>query len=503
MRKLLAVLVGILFVSNTLFLIILELQSSELSSAATVVTQTLLLYNFSPLFSKRQMIRSLRSRTSRTTKNNGDDDDLNMTSCENDETLGGDLKKRCSKESVKSDVTMEDTLSLTSDEADVIPEVSPDVPARKITTSFKDYAHQVSALSTAEEDIVVEEPIVRPSPPPSFFGGSPVIGVISQPRLNSETEETEYVIAASYVKWLEAAGARVLPIPWDSTEEMASDVFHNINGLLFIGGNSILPVAARVIWDMANQANAAGDFFPIWGTCLGFEYLLMLASGKEEFIMEGGYESHNVCLHVDLTDEPSEMYAKPIIKSIVTEQPVTMNNHEFGLSPETFAQNPGLSSTFRITSTNVDFKGQSFISTIESKNPTRYPYYGVQYHPEKIQFEYGTEPGTNTPFEMINHSADAVYFSFSLASFFVSLCRQNLVMGKHVYQDMERFPLVYKYQVGTGLKFLQYYLIPALGSHKAADGSTRFVGKDYSWRLDEYLAEHVGIFKEDEKPSDE
>ena len=417
----------------------------------------------------------------------------------------GLLKKKCSSGSSGSASTMEDSLS--SDDSVSVPPTARMMNDNKMAPqsqvpSCKNVARQVTMDIMDDDESVrvqtmeeVDQPVAD-----KFFGGSPVIGIISQPRISSETEETEYVIAASYVKWVESAGARVMPIPWDATVEMAEAIFPQINGLLLIGGNSILPKVARVFWDLANQTNANGGFFPIWGTCLGFEYLLMLASGEDEFIMQGGYKSHNLSCPVDLVhDNPSELYAKPIIREIVTEQPVTMNNHEFGISPEHFEQHPRLVDCFRITSVNTDtLTNKRFVSTIESQQPHLYPYYGVQYHPEKNAYEYGTEEGTNTPFENINHSADAVYFSFHLASFFVSLARKNLIKGQHVYScDTVRFPLVYRYQVGNGIKFTQYYVVPAVGEASAEQngGVVRFVGKDYSWRLDEYLADHVGIFK--------
>lgn len=339
------------------------------------------------------------------------------------------------------------------------------------------------------------------------FGPTPVIGILSQPRIASDTEETEFVIAASYSKWAEAAGARVMPIPWDATVQMVQAIFPKINGVLFPGGNSILPVAAKEIWRLANEANDRGDFFPIWGTCLGYEYLLMLASGKKEFILEGGYDSHNVSWPVTLTPPASDIYANRIIREIVTNQPVTMNNHEFGLKPETFERCPGLRDMFQITSVNTDRKGTPFVSTIESRDPHRYPYYGVQYHPEKNAYEYATFPGTNVPFEQINHSADAVYFSFHLASFFVELARKNkklsgvlpepIVEGGDGSVDEDEFPLIHKYEIRSGFKFQQYYIIPAVGCRNI-DGATDapFTGKDFSWRLDTYLEDHVGIYKE-------
>ena len=414
----------------------------------------------------------------------------------------GLLQKKRSTGSNNSDSTMDDTVSVSDEstvEAAMALKNEAEVPKNSKILRYEvtpDIMDDDESLPVGTMDDIIDAPIVDNK----FFGGSPVIGIISQPRISSTTEETEYAISASYVKWVESAGARVMPIPWNASTEMAEAIFPQINGLLLIGGNSILPQVARVFWDLANQTNAAGGFFPIWGTCLGFEYLLMLASGEDEFVMQGGYQSHNLSCPVDLVDgSPSELYAKPIIREIVTEQPVTMNNHEFGISPEHFERHPGLVDCFRITSVNTDTNtSKRFVSTIESRQPHVYPYYGVQYHPEKNAFEYGTEEGTNTPFENINHSADAVYFSFHLASFFVSLARKNLMKGEHCYScDTERFPLVYHYEVGNGIKFMQFYNIPAVNTASAGQdgGLVRFTGKDHSWRLDDYLANHVGIFK--------
>lgn len=36
--------------------------------------------------------------------------------------------------------------------------------------------------------------------------------------------------------------------------------------------------AGRIIYDIAAEMNNQGDFMPIWGTCLGFEFLAYLTS---------------------------------------------------------------------------------------------------------------------------------------------------------------------------------------------------------------------------------
>src|SRR5688500_15840478 len=66
-------------------------------------------------------------------------------------------------------------------------------------------------------------------------------------------------------------------------------------------------------------------------------------------------------------------------------QPVTMNNHQHGISPANFAAAPGLAERFTVLSTNVDRAGLPFVSSMEGKDGL--PVGGTQYHPEKVQFE--------------------------------------------------------------------------------------------------------------------
>jgi len=40
--------------------------------------------------------------------------------------------------------------------------------------------------------------------------------------------------------------------------------------------------AGRIIYDIATSMNDEGDYFPIWGTCLGFELLTYLSANDNE-----------------------------------------------------------------------------------------------------------------------------------------------------------------------------------------------------------------------------
>ncbi len=78
------------------------------------------------------------------------------------------------------------------------------------------------------------------------------------------------MIAASYPKWLESAGARTIPVPYDADDALVDEIFQQVNGFFITGGSSPVPNAFRRMWKLAMEANLEhGDYFPLWGTCLG------------------------------------------------------------------------------------------------------------------------------------------------------------------------------------------------------------------------------------------
>jgi gamma-glutamyl hydrolase len=284
------------------------------------------------------------------------------------------------------------------------------------------------------------------------------VGVLTQPRFQ-ENNETEYYVASSYVKWLELAGARAIPIPYDAPDKLVDEVFQQINGLLFPGGASDLPGAARRLWKRALRANQRGDFFPIWATCLGYEYVVMLASAKGEEILQSDFDAENISLPLNLVHkEHSRLYANSRIQEIVRSKNVTLNNHFMGVEPSVFLHDEGLTNMFHISSVNRDRKGRLFVSSIEPKLPDRHPVYAVQYHPEKNAFEYATT--NNMAYEDINHSVDGIFFSVYIAQFFGGLLQRSVEQQTHVYNSPERHPLVYSYPMKRGLAFEQFFIIP-------------------------------------------
>ncbi len=247
-----------------------------------------------------------------------------------------------------------------------------------------------------------------------------------------------------------------------------------------------------MMWDLAVEYNQRGEFFPVWGTCLGFEFMVMMAAGDASDSTIGpGFNAENISMPLifpTVEDEimtkgvfstQSVLYPTTTIRDTLSTHNITMNNHQRGITPSQFMQDKNLTDMFHVTSTNFDLDGREFVSTIEARD---FPFYGVQYHPEKNNFEYGLwtqqlhQRTLNTgtihsssstvsssqlsslpiPFEAINHSEEAVDFSIHLGRFFVRQARKSTI-GK--YTLVEKHPLLYNYPVHVGTDFEQIYKI--------------------------------------------
>lgn len=290
----------------------------------------------------------------------------------------------------------------------------------------------------------------------------PIIGMFTQPSSSSREEcggDCLY-LAASYVKQIEQAGARVVPVNYYASEEEIDDLFQKLNGFFFVGGGAAFPKSAQRVFDNTVAANDKGDFMPLWGTCMGFQWLLISASRDVNILdpKEGQFDSYNYSIPLDfrpsartsklLADAPDGVY------EILAKENVTMNNHHYGIYTDHFEQTESLSSFFDLLSTNVDRQGVEFVSTIEAFN---YPIFGTQWHPEKNTFEWYKVNGV--PYEAINHSPEAVFVAQYTGDFFVQQARKST----HSFSsaEEEESKLIYNYRTTkTGPDFVESYYFP-------------------------------------------
>jgi len=278
----------------------------------------------------------------------------------------------------------------------------------------------------------------------------PIIGVVSEPPTDGPgVHPTNSQIPYDYIYWLAQAGGRVAPILFDYPDNVLVSLLQSVNGILFTGGeNTLLPSTkyfqtASKIFDWAKKANDAGDFFPVWGTCQGFQLLSILAAQDQSVLLHNRYDSMNYSIPLNLTNgaTTSRFFSSlpPDVVTTLTTQPVTENLHYNGVLPSSYQSNANLHSFFNLLSTNNDRKGLPFGSTIEG---WKYPFYAVQWHPERNQFDWGPKEGlVKTP--------QALRAMQAVAGFFLSEARKNF----HSFPSFaaEQGALIYQWEpVFTG-----------------------------------------------------
>ena len=74
------------------------------------------------------------------------------------------------------------------------------------------------------------------------------------------------------------------------SEDEKEKLIEKVNGVLFPGGKTSWFTSgyyrhAKLFFDKAIAANKQRDYFPIMGTCLGFETLQVLAAGDDSSIL--------------------------------------------------------------------------------------------------------------------------------------------------------------------------------------------------------------------------
>ncbi|KAH7686291.1 Peptidase C26 gamma-glutamyl hydrolase protein [Dioscorea alata] len=261
-----------------------------------------------------------------------------------------------------------------------------------------------------------------PSPDPSLYH-RPVIGILTHPgdgangRLSNATNASN--IPASYVKFVESAGARVIPIIYNEPEDLIIQKLNLVNGVLFTGGwvkTGLYYDVANKIFEVFLAKNDAGDHFPLFAICLGFELLSMFISQNPDICERFYGEDRASTLQFRISETDGTLFERfpPDLLTKMSTECLAMQNHMFGISPKRLRENIALSSFFKILTTTADVNNDDYISTAQAYN---YPVTTFQWHPEKNAFEWGSNK--------IPHTEDAVRVTQHTANYFISEARKS------------------------------------------------------------------------------
>jgi len=271
---------------------------------------------------------------------------------------------------------------------------------------------------------------------------APTIGIYSIPSTPSDTDTTQ--IPASYVKWIESAGGRVVPLPFIMTEAQVKEKLDQLNGVLFTGGLGHRTDNFSFVLNYAIELNKKGDYFPVWGTCLGSEWILEVVGELKSLAKQ--FDSENIPLPLHFTDYGRESCrifksAPKELMKIYAHENVAFNHHQSVIKPTTFHDNHHIANFFHVISTSKDRVGVEFVSMYESKH---FPIYGSQWHPEKNMYEFGKNKNGEW-MENIPHTKNARWAAQWVVDFFVDECRKS----SHKFSSLqeEDAALIYSYPV--------------------------------------------------------
>lgn len=90
--------------------------------------------------------------------------------------------------------------------------------------------------------------------------------------------------------------------------------------------------SAELLLKLALEANDNGDYFPVHGTCLGFEALAIIASGNHSILSRFSAENLPGALFPTDTAEKSRLFSGMPSKVFdhLTTRPYAMENHANG-----------------------------------------------------------------------------------------------------------------------------------------------------------------------------
>ena len=187
----------------------------------------------------------------------------------------------------------------------------------------------------------------------------------------------------AYSLWLEQAGADSFVTRAFMDDKELEATFQSMNGFLIPGGGDPFGETVDRLVSRAVAANLANDFFPVWGTCLGFEWLVDHFA-KNRSAIGPGFDSEDLPLPLSFKSEAASSrtysHTNSTMLRWLSSEPITYNAHRKGIEPAAFSSTPALAQEFNVLATGADRNGRGFIAQIEHKTLPVYASRAVRSH---------------------------------------------------------------------------------------------------------------------------
>lgn len=186
-----------------------------------------------------------------------------------------------------------------------------------------------------------------------------------------------------YIHWIESAGAKAMILPYTISKSSLKKKMDIVHGVIWTGGaietdrytetqRMTYLTTLQQCFLQAKEYNQKGRYFPIWGSCLGFEMLVLMGEDIPLSHFFNHIKSHERSGQntITFTSIPSRLkrFFPLKLRNAMSRIPCATHHHNLGFDIEPLPH-------IRIVS--VD---SGFINMIEYVN---YPFYGVQFHPER------------------------------------------------------------------------------------------------------------------------
>lgn len=200
------------------------------------------------------------------------------------------------------------------------------------------------------------------------------IGIITLPK---------YPKINNYIRWIEHTGANAIIIPYSISKNALKRQMELIQGVVWTGGaietnryteNQRLAYlnTLKRCFLQAKECNDQGRYFPIWGSCLGFEMLVLMGEDIPLSRFFDHIQSHERSGQNTITFASTSSRLKRFfslkLRNEMARIPCATHHHKLGFDIEPLPH-------IRIVS--ID---SGFINMVEYID---YPFYGVQFHPER------------------------------------------------------------------------------------------------------------------------
>lgn len=267
-----------------------------------------------------------------------------------------------------------------------------------------------------------------------------IIGILSISIDNTKEKiDAGSYLAQSYVKWIESTGARVIPIQFDLPLPVIISLLNQINGLLLPGGNiggddkKQLFYMSRVqfIVNFITRQNLIGNYFPIYGICLGYQLLIMAVLEKTpELALKNYYNLVNISklyfngeksIHLQkLSKKDNNVLISPFMNDMFTDKDIynfKNNGSAYFYHNYIFSMTGKYMNKIRdfvIPTMIVKYYNKEYMCGYQFKS---LPYYATLFHPEKNFFIWTQ---SNIPRNIYSNK-----ISYELSNFFVNECKKN------------------------------------------------------------------------------